>query len=48
MKDNKKSMLLCKQLLEQLSLHPKQELFDISRFSDQMFQVMNKVNNMVC
>ena len=46
-KENKKSILLCKELLDELSQHPKQELYDISRLNDEMFHVMNKFNHAI-
>ena len=46
-KENKRSILLCKELLDELSLHPRQELYDISRLNDEMFHVMNKLNNAI-
>lgn len=46
-KDNKKAILLCKELLGELALYPKQEIYEISRLSDEFFNEMAKLNNTI-
>ena len=43
-KENKRVTILYKELLQELSQQPKQELFEISRINDEIFNEMNKLN----